>query len=144
VSHEQAFILPRSLPRDRVICRIVDALEDLPTDQGFRVEIREHRATRSSAQNAFLWGVVYPAILKAGGNTLAGWSTEDLHEYCLGEHFGWEIVEGFGKKRQRPLRRSSKLSKLEFMEYTAFIQQRMAEHGICVPDPNEYRHEAAA
>jgi hypothetical protein len=140
---KQSFILPRMMPRDQVICRIVDALEDLPADQGFRVEVHKHKSTRSLAQNAYLWGVVYPAILEAGGNLLAGWRDTDLHDYCLGEHFGWEVVDGFGKKRQRPVRRSSKLSKLEFMDYIAFIQQRMAEHGIYVPDPNEYREEAA-
>lgn len=138
-----SFLLARMMSRDRVICRIVDALEDLPQNLGFRVEIHEHRATRSDAQNRYLWGVVYPAILEAGGNTLGGWTDDDLHEYLLGEKFGWEVVTAFGKKRQRPVRRSSKLSKLEFMEYIAFIQQRMAEHGIHVPEPNEQIEEAA-
>lgn len=143
---KQAFILPKLMPRDKVICRVVDALEDLPISEGFRVEIHEHKATRSDAQNNYLWGAVYPAILKAGGNLLAGWIDKDLHEYCLGEHFGWEVVSGFGKRKQRPVRRSSRLSKIEFMAYIEFIQRRMAEHGIFVPDPDpnyaEHREEA--
>lgn len=101
----------------------------------YRVTIEEAKPKRSDPQNRYLWGVVYPTILAAG--KLDGWSNEDLHTYLLGEHFGWELVKGFGAKRQRPIRRSSKLSKLEFMDYIAFIQQRMAEHGIYVPDPNE-------
>jgi hypothetical protein len=55
----------------------------------------------------------------------------------LGEHFGWETLEGFGRKRMRPIRRSSKLSTMEFQDYVAFIQQKAAELGIVIPDPNE-------
>lgn len=117
--------------------RIWSVIEELPLNKRFRVEICDHRPTRSDQQNKYLWGVVYPAILAAGGELLAGWEAEELHEYCLGEHFGWEIIAGFGVKRRRPIRRSSKLNKQEFADYVAFIQRRMAEHGIWVPDPNE-------
>lgn len=141
---KRSFILPRLLPRDRTICNIVDVLEDLPADQGFRLEIHEHKSTRSLKQNAYLWGVVYPAIAQH----LQGWESADIHEYCLGEYFGWETISGLGKKRLRPLRRSSKLSKLEFMNYIEFIQRRMAEHGIVIPDPDpdyaEHREEETA
>ena len=61
----------------------------------------------------------------------------DLHEYLLGEVYGWEKVEGFGRTRLRAIRRSSAMSTVEFAEYVAQIQQRMAEHGIYIPDPNE-------
>jgi hypothetical protein len=135
------FILPKLRARDQQICAVVDALEDLPMVEGFRVEVHQHKSTRSLAQNAYLWGVVYPTIAKH----LQGWESDDIHDYCLGEHFGWEIMEGFGKKRMRPVRRSSKLSKFEFMEYIAFIQRRMAEHGIVIPDPDQnYRRDIEA
>lgn len=137
---KRTFILPRLLPRDRAICNIVDAIEDLPADQGFRVEIHEHKSRRTDQQNRYLWGVVYPAITQH----LQGWDSDDVHEYCLGEHFGWEIVMGLGKKRLRPIRRSSKLSKLEFMQYIEFIQRRMAEHGIVIPDPDHAIHQEEA
>jgi hypothetical protein len=139
---KQVIILPRLMPRERAIERIKSILMSLDIAQGWRLEIFEHKATRSDAQNAYLWGCVYPSILKAGGNMLAGWEPEELHEYCLGEHFGWEVLSGFGKKKQRPIRRSSRLSKLEFMDYIAFIQRRMAEHGIFVPDPDPNWREA--
>jgi hypothetical protein len=141
MSAKKSFVLPRLLPRDRQICNVVDYLEDLPISEGFRVEVHEHKATRSLAQNAYLWSAVYPTIARH----LEGWDLEDIHSYCLGEHFGWETIEGFGKKRMRPLRRSSKLSKLEFMTYIEFIQRRMAQHGIIIPDPDpnylEHREE---
>jgi hypothetical protein len=137
----KTFILPRVLPRDIAICNIVEHLEDLSIEQGWRVEIVEHKARRSDQQNRYLWGVVYPAIMAR----LDGWEADDVHEYCLGEWSGWETVVGLGKKRLRPIRRSSKLSKLEFMEYVEFIQRRMAEHGIDIPDPDpDMRQEEAA
>jgi hypothetical protein len=134
----QSFHLAASPTRERVIDRIGAVLRGLPGDRAWRIEVHEHRPRRSDPQNRYLWGAVYPSILKAGGETLAGWTTDDLHEYLLGEHFGWETLSGFGRKRVRPLRRSSRLNKQEFADYVAFIQQRMAEHGIYVPDPNEY------
>lgn len=90
---------------------------------------------RSAQQNRYLWGVVYPTILFGAGLSEQGWRSEDLHEYLLGEHFGWETLEGLGRKRMRPLNRSSNLSKSEFIDYVAFIQQFAAEHGVFVPDP---------
>ncbi len=132
----QVFHLPAQ-DRERAVTRIATVLTHLSSECGWDVEIHEHKTKRSDGQNRYLWGVVYPSILAAGGNTLAGWRIEDLHEFFLGEHFGWDLIEGFGKKRQRPIRRSSKLSTVEFMDFVGFIQQRMAEIGIYVPDPNE-------
>ena len=134
----QTFILPKLLARDVAICRIDNALQELALDKAWKVEIQPHKSKRSDAQNRYLWGVVYPAITER----LEGWESQDVHEYCLGEHFGWETVSGFGKRRIKPLRRSSKLSTLEFMEYIAFIQRRMSEHGIVIPDPDpDYAQE---
>lgn len=131
---KQEFYIPASGGRAGIVERVGRVLMTLPMAR-YRVEITEAKPKRSDPQNRYLWGVVYPAILQAG--RLEGWSANDLHEYLLGEHFGWELVEGFGRKRQRPIRRSSKLNKQEFTDYVAFIQQRMSEHGIYVPDPNE-------
>lgn len=131
------FILPRNKPRDDALAHLIRAIHDLPKDRLYVVEIAEKKGTRSLAQNAYLWGCVYPTILKEGGETLGGWSADDLHEYFLGEHFGWEKLEGFGRQRLRPLRRSSRLNKTEFMDYIEFIQRRVAGLGIYVPDPNE-------
>ena len=97
------------------------------------ITIKPKKSTRSLEQNAYLWGVCYQIILDAG--QLEGWRKEDLHEYFLGEHFGWEHLEGFGRKRLRPLNRSSTLSKMQFVEFVDFIHQKMAEIGIVIPDP---------
>ena len=130
----QTFVLPKT---DRA--RIADnlhafVLAALP-GKDWRVEVGEYRKRRSDEQNRYLWGCVYPAILKGGGEQLGGWTAEDLHEYLLGEIFGWETLEGFGRKRLRPIRRSSKMTTVEFAEFVGQIQQRMAVIGIFVPDP---------
>lgn len=131
---KQEIYIPASGDRVNAIERLGKVLHSLPMAR-YRVQIEEAKPKRSDPQNRYLWGCVYPTILAAG--KLDGWTANDLHEYLLGEWFGWELVEGFGRKRQRPIRRSSKLSKLEFVDYTQFIQQRMSEHGVYVPDPNE-------
>lgn len=109
--------------------------ERLPTDSAWRVVVEPYKPRRSESQNRYLWGVVYPTILKAGN--LDGWEPEDLHEFYLGECFGWETLEGMGRKRVKPLKRSSKLNKTEFSDYVGFIQRKAAEMGIYIPDPED-------
>lgn len=115
------------------LTRLVSYLGTLLRDKNLKVTVAEHRNNRSEQQNRYLWGVCYPAILKH----LPGWDAEDLHEFCLGQWSGWEVLEGLGRKRLKPLRRSSKLTTVEFMEFVDHIQRTMAEKGIYVPDPNE-------
>jgi hypothetical protein len=115
------------------IDRLVSFLSALLRDHDVDVTVKRHRDRRSDQQNRYLWGAVYPAILKH----LEGWDAEDIHEFCLGEWSGWEILEGLGRKRMKPLRRSSKLSTTEFMDFVDHIQRTMAEKGIYIPDPNE-------
>lgn len=132
----QTFILPPdTADRDRIADNLrAFVMQALPGKQ-LKVTVAEAKKRRSDDQNRYLWGVVYPTILQSG--QLAGWSAEDVHEYMLGEIYGWETLAGFGRKRLRPIRRSSGMSTTEFSEYVAQIQQRMAELGIYVPDPGE-------
>ena len=131
------FVLPKELPRTRTIERVAGFLALLPQDKAWRVTVAEQKRHRTTQQNRYLFGVVYPAIIRGGGEALAGWDAHDLHEYFLGECFGWETVEGFGRKRMKPIRRSAKLSTLEFSDFVGFIQRKAAELGIYVPEPNE-------
>lgn len=116
--------------------KLWELLWSLPARQ-YRVEIKEHRNTRSSQQNRYLWGCVYPTILERGGEQLGGWTKDDLHEFFLGEWSGWFELEGFGRTHSCPIHRSSTLSTKEFEEYVDFIKVRCAEFGIVIPDPNE-------
>jgi hypothetical protein len=94
------------------------------------------KSRRTTDQNALLWAL-YEDILEQGGEILGGWTKDDLHEYCLGEHFGWERREAFGAVRQVPRRRSSRLSKTDFSNFVEFIVRRMTEHGIVLELPGE-------
>jgi hypothetical protein len=111
-------------------------VQGLSSDRAWCVEVSEWKKPRTNQQNSFLWGVCYPAILEAGGEALAGWTREDIHEYMLGECFGWETIEGFGRKRVRPIKRSSKLNRQEFSDYLLFLETRCAEMGIVIPEPS--------
>ena len=123
---QQTFILPQG--KDALMAFI----DRLPMARKWKVVVDLYKKTRSNEQNRYLWGVAYKALEDATGQP-----KEDWHDYFLGEHFGWETTELFGKKKLRPLKRSSKLTTSEFCDYVAFIQQRAAENGLYVPDPNE-------
>jgi hypothetical protein len=48
----------------RAIAQIAHYLSTLPASSTWKVEIGEHKQTRSNEQNAYLWGVVYEIILQ--------------------------------------------------------------------------------
>ena len=115
----------------RTLTRLVGFLSALPKDKAYEVTVKERKNTRSIQQNRYLWGICYATILKH----LPGWEAEDLHEYYLGECFGWETLEGLGRKRLRPIKRSSPMNKQQFGDYVCFIQRKAAEMGIFIEDP---------
>ena len=94
------------------------------------------KSRRSTDQNALLWAL-YDDAKKLGGELLGGWDTETIHDYMLGEYFGWVTSEALGRKRQTPARRSSRLSKTEFADFLEFVVRRFAEHGIVLQLPGE-------
>lgn len=127
----QTFVLPptgRERIADNLRAFVISALPG----KELRVEICEYRKRRSQDQNAALWGVCYKTLHDATGN-----DPDDLHTYFLGEWSGWETITVMGHARRVPLRRSSKLTTVEFAEFYAFIQQRAAETvGVFIPDPD--------
>ena len=104
-----------------------------------RTILRKRR--RTNDQNALLWSV-YEDILARGGEQLGGWTKDDLHEFFLIEHFGSTVHEAFGRRRLRPLRRSSRLSKPEFSDFLEFIFRKCAEYGIEIERPQQESHAA--
>ncbi len=128
---QQVFALPANMPRDGMLERIGRLLRDLPTGKAYRIEVSEAKAPRTLSQNALLWAI-YGEILKKGGEGMGGWTADDLHEFFLCNHFGTEIREMFGKKRQVPMRRSSRLPKLEFSDFVESILRFMAEKGVYI------------
>jgi hypothetical protein len=130
----QRFVLrANDTTRVNVLANAQRFLAELSASKSWRVEVCEHRERRSDAQNRYLWGVCYAELHRATGQ-----ESEDWHEYMLGECYGWETVEMMGRKKLRPMRRSSKMDRKEFAEYVEFIQRRAAEHGIFIPDPDPF------
>jgi hypothetical protein len=128
----QTFVLHANDPgRMRVIANLGRFLELLPTGKPWKIEIAQYQKRRSDQQNRYLWGVVYPAFLAV----LPGWDAEDVHEFLLGEHFGWERLEGMGRTKVKPIKRSSRLTKTEFADYVDYCIRKVAEHGVFVPEP---------
>jgi hypothetical protein len=117
--------------RPNVLANVHRFLDALPDGKAWKIEVAQYQKRRSDQQNRYLWGVVYAAFKTA----LPGWDTEDIHDYLLGEHFGWERLEGLDRTRLRPIKRSSKLGKQEFAEFVDFCIRKGAEHGIYVPPP---------
>jgi len=128
-------IFPKGTTPDQLAVAIQLMVSRLSVDKSWAITVEEWRKPRTHQQNAFLWGVVYPSVLEGGGEALEGWQKDDLHEYFLGECFGWETLEGFGRKRLRPLKRSSSLNKQEFSDFLLFIETKCAELGIHIPEP---------
>jgi len=128
----QVFILPAK-EREPCITRLTTALRRLEALNDWRIEVTEYKDTRSLEQNAYLFGVVYTTILQH--TDLQGWDLDDIHTFMKGEFFGWETVTGFGRKRVKPIKRSSRLSIQQFSDYMEFVIRKAAELGIEIPEP---------
>jgi hypothetical protein len=132
----QTFIVPNA-DRQRIADRLRDFVMTALPGKRLRVEVGEYRKRRSDDQNRALWGLAYKILHDATGN-----DPEDLHTFFLGEHFGWETIDVMGQKRRVPIKRSSKLTTVEFAEFFDFIQRRSAETvGIYIPDPDPFWRE---
>lgn len=136
------FVLQPNATRELVKKRVHVFIDALSDSHAWQITIKQWKKARTLKQNAALWSLVYPTILREGGEAMRGWEAADLHEYFLGECWGWEVAELLGKKRQRPLRRSSKLDRADFAFFFDFIQRKAAEFGVYVADPNpDWKHD---
>lgn len=126
-------IFPNGTPKSVIVNSVAVLVRQLDESRAWVVTVEEFRRPRTNQQNAFLWGVVYPCVIEAGN--LEGWTANDLHEYFLGECFGWETLEGLGRKKVKPVKRSSRLNKQEFSDYLEFISMKCGELGFTIPEP---------
>ena len=129
-------IFPTGTPVEQVLKAVEVMYRNLPS-KPFAVTVEVWKKPRTNQQNAFLFGVCYPAILEGGGELLGGWTREDLHEHFLGEFGGVETLEGFGITRTRPLLKSSRMTKEQFSEYLDWLGAKCADMGIVIPEPYE-------
>lgn len=94
------------------------------------------KSRRSNDQNALLWSI-YEDIIARGGEAMRGFTKEDLHEFFLIDYFGSETKELFGRKKLKPLKRSSRLTKMEFSDFVEHIVRFMAERGLVIELPGD-------
>jgi len=94
------------------------------------------KSRRTNDQNALLWSI-YEDILARGGEELRGFTKDELHEFFLIDYFGAETKELFGRKKLKPLKRSSRLTKMEFSDFVEHIVRFMAEKGVVVDLPGD-------
>lgn len=131
----QTFILPPdTADRERIASNLHEFVMQALPGKRLKVIVDVAKKRRSDDQNRALWGVAYKVLSAETGNEPAA-----LHDYFLGEHFGWEVIDVMGQKKRTPKRRSSGLSTVEFADFYNFIQRRAAELGYYVPDPGEFQ-----
>lgn len=124
-------------PPTAVLHRLLDAIYRAG-DKRLVLTLKEQKAKRSNAQNAYYFGVVVKtvtAFFREHGNYV---DELDVHEFLklrvgkLGQVFvmpDGEVQKGIGS--------TAKLTKSEFMDYIAKIQAWAAEYGCIIPNPNE-------
>lgn len=118
------------------LSRLMAYVSALIRGHNIKVTVEEYRPTRSTEQNALLWSL-YTDIIRKGGEAMAGWTKDDLHEMFLIEHFGSYEIRLGKRRRLKPNRRSSKLNKQEFSEFVDFIVRYMAEQGVYLELPGD-------
>ena len=101
--------------------------------------VTPNRKTRSNQQNAYLWGVVYPAVLL--GLKDAGWEItheEQVHEYCKQAFAAREVIN---KATGEVLSLPSSTARMQTAEFNVYVDKIKAfalEYlNITIPEPNE-------
>jgi hypothetical protein len=139
------FVLPRG-DRKRALPLAISMLENLDEEAAWKVTVEPVKNVRTISQNAYLWGVCYPMMSER-----SGYETAELHEYLLGEFYGW-VEKRVPKKPSNPKgtesvpRRSTTkdeageravLTTTEFAAFVDFVQRLAAEKMMLViPDPD--------
>ena len=101
--------------------------------------VTPNRKTRSNQQNAYLWGIVYPAVLF--GLQDAGWEITDeeqVHEYCKQAFAAREVInKDTGEVLSLP-NSTARMQTAEFNVYVDKIKAFALEYlNITIPEPNE-------
>ena len=129
-------IFPRGTTAEQMVKAIVRMVEPLDPQKPWSIEITEWKKPRTNQQLRYLFGVVYPMVLEAGGEALQGYTREDLHDFFLGEVYGWQELNALGRAQIKPVRRTSKMTKAEFTDFLYSIENKCIDMGIGpLPEP---------
>ena len=117
---------------------LLERLQSLPSGD-YSITIAPNRKTRSNQQNAYLWGVVYPAVLF--GLQDAGWEItheEQVHEYCKQAFAAREVIN---KDTGEVLSLPSSTARMQTAEFNVYVDKIKAfafEYlNVTIPEPNE-------
>jgi len=138
--------LIRSLKVDDTSVRSISAWVDrevVPSFYGkwIQITIEKKRKKRSTQQNRYIWGCLYPAAAQAfrdAGNF--GVSNDLVHEFFKDRFLdnGIEAVSPITGEVVKMKSSTAELTTGEAMEYIMEIQQFLAEFfGVVVPDPEQ-------
>jgi|688.fasta_scaffold707253_2 hypothetical protein len=102
------------------------------------IEIEKKISKRSHPQNAYYWSGVVPVIREALINLGHILTKEEVHQFLKMRFLKTEICNSDGEIIGERTKSSTELTKSQFGDYIAQIQQFAAEIlGVYVPDPNE-------
>lgn len=93
------------------------------------VTLKKHRAQRSTKQNAYLWGVVYPIIAE-----FCGYDVDDLHEELAMKFLRLEDSPITGAPRRK---RTPETNTAEFSEYVDQVIRFGVTLGCYIPAPGD-------
>jgi len=125
--------------RARIKANLFQFIDKLPKNKQYQVVIEPLVNERSLLQNKALFGVAYKELNEQSGN-----DKNDLHDFFCGEYFGWEEFHVMGMRKRKPVRtttidetgKRAPIDTKEFANFYAFIQQRSAQNGFYVSDPD--------
>ena len=102
---------------------------------GVDVTIERHRTKRSSAQNKYIWAVVWAKIADFLNQQGKSFTPQDVHDYYVQRgYFGFKpsIIDG-----EEIPKGTSEATTLEFADAVARIQMEWAQKDLILPDPNQ-------
>ena len=129
--------------RDRSIELLANFVRHYLPGKDLSVDVEEFAEERTDKQRRTLFGVAYKSLMAQMG--LAGEREKDqLHEMMCGEYFGWTWASALCARSRVPVRTTTRnergerdvLSVRQQMAFYAWLQQRAAEYGYDVPDPD--------
>lgn len=132
--------------RENVRANLHAFIDRLPTTQSWQFAVTKYHKPRSDKQRKALFGAAYRPLMEYMG--LRGErDKEDLHAFFCGEYWGWHPV-----LKNKPVRTTTRnergereeINTVDALEFYAFIQQRAAEQGVMVPDPDPFWKEREA
>jgi len=129
-------IINRFIIRSKEIrTNCAEYIQHIKSEPLLEVQIKEYKDNRTLEQNAYLWGVVYPAIrewhIEKHG---IDYTCEEYHEHYKKRFIDSIVKEVFGDIQKIY---TTKGSKKKFNSYIEKLYQHYAEQGLYIPSPDK-------